>query len=236
MTARHVVVTIAAAVAIFAAGSAGAQVTCSWTDNPIVTGQTPIKAIHINEIRACIDRILGGSAPPPPPPPGQNITGTWEGTEDTFVLPYTWTFVITDNGGVLSGTYLEHSFGGSRGNIGGSRNGNHVVISLLDGFYSGGFVGTLGGGVITGEIEYQAADVSLGPYDLTLERVRSSGLTTDEAQLRQGRSGEFAELVKQCIGFSPAGGASGSSGELHQCSRSSEQEMIERYGPDWDQP
>lgn len=53
-----------------------AQVTCTWTDNPIRAGQTPIKAEHINEIRACIDRILGGGVtppPPPPPPPGTDF-------------------------------------------------------------------------------------------------------------------------------------------------------------------
>ena len=61
------IVTIVAGLAV----PTDAQVTCTWTDNPIVAGETPIRAEHINEIRACIDRILGGgTVPPPPPPPG----------------------------------------------------------------------------------------------------------------------------------------------------------------------
>ena len=38
-------------------------------------GQTPIKAEHINELRACLDAILanwpGTTDPPPPPPTGR---------------------------------------------------------------------------------------------------------------------------------------------------------------------
>ena len=57
-------------------GPAEAQVICTWTDNPLVAGETPIRAAHINEIRACIDRILAGgeTLPPPPPPPGAAFT------------------------------------------------------------------------------------------------------------------------------------------------------------------
>ena len=68
-------ITIAIAVAIVAAtvSVANAQApTCTWTDNPIVAGQTPIKAQHLNEIRACMDAILanwpGGPLPPSHPP------------------------------------------------------------------------------------------------------------------------------------------------------------------------
>ena len=232
-----VVVAVVAACAAIVAGvvPAEAQVTCTWTDNPIVSGETPIKAAHINEIRACIDRILGGSPPPPPPPPppGQNITGTWQGTEDTFFLPWAWRFVITDNQGQLSGTYTLIDLAES-GNVAGTRTGNSVTISLVSGRYTGDFRGVLAGAAITGTIRYQSPVASLGPYPLTLGRVQSRGgligadEVADDPQL-QGRSGEFVELVKQCIGFSSAG-------ELQQCSRSSEQEMIERYGPDWDQP
>ena len=35
-----------------------APFSCPWTDFPIVAGQTPIKAEHINEIRACLDVII----------------------------------------------------------------------------------------------------------------------------------------------------------------------------------
>lgn len=41
--------------------SAAAQdpLTCrAWTDNPIVSGSTPLRAEHINEIRACLERII----------------------------------------------------------------------------------------------------------------------------------------------------------------------------------
>lgn len=34
-----------------------ALVTCSWTDDPIVAGQTPLKAEHINEIRQCANAL-----------------------------------------------------------------------------------------------------------------------------------------------------------------------------------
>ena len=46
-----------------------------WTDNPIVGGQTPIRAQHINELRTCLDLVLGAlNAIPPPPPPGGSCT------------------------------------------------------------------------------------------------------------------------------------------------------------------
>ena len=64
MRAQFAVVAACAAI-IAGVVPAGAQVTCSWTDNPIVAGETPIKAAHINEIRACIDRILAGGTIPP---------------------------------------------------------------------------------------------------------------------------------------------------------------------------
>lgn len=56
-----------AVVVLVWAAPADAQVTCTWTDNPIIAGQTAIKAEHINEIRECIDRILaaGGTIPDP---------------------------------------------------------------------------------------------------------------------------------------------------------------------------
>ena len=41
--------------------SATAQdpLTCrAWTDTPIVAGSTPLKAQHINELRACLERII----------------------------------------------------------------------------------------------------------------------------------------------------------------------------------
>ena len=69
MCTRFAVVAACAAI-VAVVVPAEAQVTCTWTDNPLVAGETPIKAAHINEIRACLDRILaGGGTPPPPPPP-----------------------------------------------------------------------------------------------------------------------------------------------------------------------
>lgn len=42
--------------------SAAAQegpLTCrAWTDNPVVAGSTPLRAEHINEIRACLEQII----------------------------------------------------------------------------------------------------------------------------------------------------------------------------------
>ena len=37
------------------------DVSCpAWTDDPIVPGVTPVKAVHVNEIRQCLNRILRG--------------------------------------------------------------------------------------------------------------------------------------------------------------------------------
>ena len=68
---------------LFVVSTAQAQPTCTWTDNPIVAGQTPIKAQHINEIRACLDAVIANwpdspePPPPPPPPPSGFNAGTW---------------------------------------------------------------------------------------------------------------------------------------------------------------
>ena len=35
-----------------------------WTDHPIISGATPMRAVHIGEIRQCIDRILEREPPP----------------------------------------------------------------------------------------------------------------------------------------------------------------------------
>ena len=60
--------------------SAAAQenVSCgSWTDDPIVSGSTPLRAEHINEIRGCLDRIIRIlNITPPPPPPDETVTLT----------------------------------------------------------------------------------------------------------------------------------------------------------------
>ena len=58
--------------------SAAAQdpLTCrAWTDNPIVSGSTPLRAEHINEIRACLERIIQHLAVMPVDPVG-DITVT----------------------------------------------------------------------------------------------------------------------------------------------------------------
>lgn len=36
------------------------NVSCpAWSDDPIIPGVTPVRAVHITEIRACLDRVLG---------------------------------------------------------------------------------------------------------------------------------------------------------------------------------
>ena len=79
MLKRIVIVVGSAAVAwTLGAPSSQAQtapVTCSWTDVPIVAGQTLLKAEHINEIRACLDAILANWPNGDPTPPG---TDTWQ--------------------------------------------------------------------------------------------------------------------------------------------------------------
>ena len=48
---------------------AAAQVECRFTDNPIVAGQTPIRARHINELRNCLDLVLDALNQQVPPRP-----------------------------------------------------------------------------------------------------------------------------------------------------------------------
>ena len=114
---------IVVALVLLGASQADAQVTCNWTDNPIVAGQTPIKAEHINELRACIDGILGsgGTTIPVDPPvdtgtpwrasgTGANIidmpervtririTGEYQGSLANFTV---WCGSPGDRGGLL---------------------------------------------------------------------------------------------------------------------------------------
>ena len=50
---------------------AQAELTCrAWTDNPIVSGATPLRAQHINEIRACLERIIEHLSVTPADPRG----------------------------------------------------------------------------------------------------------------------------------------------------------------------
>lgn len=62
---------------LLAAGLAEGQVTCTFTDDPIVAGETPIRAAHINEIRDCLKRLLAG-APVLPVPPVDQCGTTWQ--------------------------------------------------------------------------------------------------------------------------------------------------------------
>ena len=70
MTLRMLFVAAAVVVAFGVTPAPAQVVSCTWTDNPIVSGETPIKAAHINEIRACIDQILNGGGTQPEPPEG----------------------------------------------------------------------------------------------------------------------------------------------------------------------
>lgn len=80
-----ILIAVITVIGVLPAIAQGPPVSCSWTDNPIVAGQTPIRAEHINEIRACLDAIIanwpGTTDPPPPPPPPGLLTsfgaGTW---------------------------------------------------------------------------------------------------------------------------------------------------------------
>ena len=44
-------------------------VECSWTDDPIRPGETPIRAVHLQEIRDCLNRILATLPGVPPVDP-----------------------------------------------------------------------------------------------------------------------------------------------------------------------
>ena len=105
------------------------QITCNWTDNPIVAGQTPIRAEHINEIRACIDRILAGGGtvtPPPPPPPtgGRTSFGPGQWLVNTEIEPGRY---FTDP---VGGCYWERQSGTS-GSL------DDVLANEFTGFDSG---------------------------------------------------------------------------------------------------
>ena len=81
---------------IAVSASAQGTVQCPpWTDNPIVSGQTPIRAQHINELRACLDLVMDAlsRSGPLPPPAGSSCTnnlgtvaasvtrdGSWDGS------------------------------------------------------------------------------------------------------------------------------------------------------------
>ena len=56
--------------------------TCTWTDNPIIADQTPLRAQHINEIRDCIDAILRAWPTPTPQPPRPPILTPADCTAD----------------------------------------------------------------------------------------------------------------------------------------------------------
>ena len=55
------------AAVLLAAGPAEGQATCTFTDDPIVADETPIRAEHINEIRDCLKQLLAGGTTVPPP-------------------------------------------------------------------------------------------------------------------------------------------------------------------------
>ena len=63
-------------VGLFAATPVAAQqLSCAWTDDPIVAGRTPIRAQHINELRDCLNRVLDTLNRSPLPPPPTYCTG-----------------------------------------------------------------------------------------------------------------------------------------------------------------
>ncbi len=55
---------------VLPAAGQNSVVECRWTDNPIVAGETPIRAVHLQEIRDCLDRILAALPGQPPVEPG----------------------------------------------------------------------------------------------------------------------------------------------------------------------
>ena len=64
-TMRTTLTAAATLAVLLAAGPAEGQVTCTFTDDPIVAGETPIRAEHINEIRDCLKRLLTGGTSAP---------------------------------------------------------------------------------------------------------------------------------------------------------------------------
>ena len=55
---------------VLPAAGQNSAVECRWTDNPIIAGETPIRAVHLQEIRDCLDRILAALPGQPPVEPG----------------------------------------------------------------------------------------------------------------------------------------------------------------------
>ena len=72
-------------------------VSCLWTDNPIVAGQTPIKAAHLNEIRACLDAILTNWPDVVPPPSDHPPIQAYPSCATMHTAG--WTLGVNRNGG-----------------------------------------------------------------------------------------------------------------------------------------
>ena len=87
------VVAVVAVVVLSSVLAAQAPVSCTWTDHPIVAGQTPLKAVHLNELRACLAAILDNwpekTIPPAPPVEGMHVTISDLGTRRVGIDNYT---------------------------------------------------------------------------------------------------------------------------------------------------
>ena len=70
------------------ADAASAAACQGWTDDPIVPGTTPLRAVHIMELRACIDFLMsrGGGTDPDPEPCRDDWSVTGSG-EDVIDVP-----------------------------------------------------------------------------------------------------------------------------------------------------
>lgn len=90
--------------------SAAAQdpLTCrAWTDNPIVSGSTPLRAEHINELRACLDRIIQHlSVTPVDPVGGITVSEVLRIDEGSYSDIYA-TFVNNTNESVRFRTWVR---------------------------------------------------------------------------------------------------------------------------------
>ena len=137
-----------------------------------------VTLLLIVTVASCGDSTTTEPPPVEQEPERPNITGTWDGIEAVDFFPYSWRFTITDDNGVLSGTYKvreDFDWGDASGTITGTHTETgKVTIRLAAGdYHSGVFKGHLSYDKteMTGQISYEVLeDEGFGPYLLELTK------------------------------------------------------------------
>ena len=137
-----------------------------------------VTLLLIVTVASCGDSTTTEPPPVEQEPERPNITGTWDGIEAVDFFPYSWRFTITDDNGVLSGTYKvreDFDWGDASGTITGTHTETgKVTIRLADGdYHSGIFDGNLSYATteVVGKLKYEPFEGNrLGPFLLELTK------------------------------------------------------------------